>query len=78
MLYQPDLFSRRAVVERELPSGSVVRLTLETVGEGQVKVLGFWRRAKQQNQFRRQRTEEGKVLAFESLKLSLEYGSLFS
>lgn len=78
-VFQDDLFSNARVVERTLPSGTVLRLKLEPLpGPGeQVKVLEYHRRVPG-GLWQRHPEEEGRTLAYAQLKLEQPFGVLFA
>lgn len=78
MVYQGHLFDKAVMVERTLSTGTVLRLKLEPLGEGKVRVLEYHRKGFLHERFKRQKDEEGKVFVFADLGLSQSYHALFS
>jgi hypothetical protein len=74
---QPHLFDKTETVTRVLSTGSTVTLTLEPLGEGQVRILTYYRKPARGDRFVRAPGEEGQVVAFEKLGLELSYETLF-
>ena len=77
VLYQANLFNDLVLVERTLSSGTVVRLLIEPTENQQVRILEYSRLSPKTNRFKRQPGEEGKMLEFSKLGLSLGYDALF-
>lgn len=74
--FQDSLFSTERVVQRVLPGGTVLRLTLEPLPGGRVRVLAYQRRRVGEH-WQSVREEEGRTLAFERLGLSGSFADLF-
>ncbi len=74
--FQDNLFSSARMVERTLPSGTVLRLLLEPLPEGRVRVLEYHRRAPSER-WQRLREEEGRTLRYEQLKLTYSFAEIF-
>lgn len=64
-------------VERVLPSGITVKLKLEPLGGGRVRIVEYHRRAKRGRRFVRGIDGEGHSVAFERLGLEQSYEALF-
>lgn len=75
MVFQDNLFDPSRTVERNLESGSAVRLRLEPLGDGRVRVLEYYRKAA--GGWRRCREEEGRIVFYDRLKLPQDYAELF-
>ncbi len=75
-VFQDTLFDATRVVQRLLKNGSSIRMKLEPLGEGRVKILEYSRKA-QGGVWHRCPDEEGRVLPYEQLRLQQRYESLF-
>ena len=64
-------------VERVLPTGITVKLKLEPLGGGRVRIVEYHRRAKRGRRFVRGIDGEGHSVAFERLGLEQSYEALF-
>lgn len=64
-------------VERVLSTGTTLKLRLEPVANEKVRILEFWRKPRRSVSFRRVKDEEGRVVAFDQLKLAQSYAQLF-
>lgn len=64
--------------EKTTSLGTTVRSVLEPVGGDRVRILEYYRKPKRSTQFRRVKSEEGKVLPFEQLGLDTSYREFFS
>lgn len=71
------LFEETVFVEKVTSLGTILRLKLEPLDNEQVKLLEYWRKPKHSAKFKRVKSEEGKVLAFEVLKLKESFGTVF-
>lgn len=69
--------SRIVTFERETSVGTVVRSTVEALGENRVRVLEYYRKPRHSAQFRRAKQEEGVVLPFEQLGVEASYDDFF-
>ena len=65
------------MVERTLPSGTVLRLLLEPLPGERVRVLEYHRRVPNER-WQRLHEEEGRTLRYEQLKLSCVFAEVFS
>ncbi len=74
--FQDNLFSSARMVERTLPSGTVLTLLLEPLPERRVRVLEYHRRAPGER-WQRLREEEGRTLRYEQLKLNHAFTEVF-
>lgn len=75
---QGGLFDRAPVVLRRVASsGATLRLRLEPLGDGRVRVLEAARRPRGAARFARLPHEEGRVVRYEQLRLDIDYTSLF-
>jgi hypothetical protein len=74
---QPQMSDNTETVTRVLSTGSTVTLTLEPLGEGQVRIVTYYRKPARGDRFVRAPGEEGQVVAFEKLGLELSYETLF-
>lgn len=63
--------------EKTTSLGTTVRSVLEPVGGERVKILEYHRKPKRGTQFRRVKSEEGKVLPFAQLGLTTSYEEFF-
>lgn len=63
--------------EKTTSIGTTVRSVLEPVGNERVKILEYHRKPKHSSQFRRVKSEEGKVLPFAQLGLDTSYDKFF-
>jgi hypothetical protein len=77
MKSQPQTSDNTETVTRVLSTGSTITLTLEPLGEGQVRILTYYRKPARGDRFVRTPAEEGHVVAFEKLGLELSYETLF-
>lgn len=66
------------VVNKTTSFGTTLKVTLEPLEKEQVRIIEYYRKAKHSSQFKRVRSEEGKVVAFEQLKLDKTFGELFN
>ena len=71
------LFEKTVFIEKVTSLGTVLRLKLEPLDNEQVKLLEDWRKPKRSAKFKRVHNEEGKVLAFEALKLRQGFQEVF-
>ncbi len=74
--FQDSLFNSERVVERVLPGGTTLRLTLEPLSEGRVRVLAYSRR-RAGERWQRVKDEEGRTFAFAQLGLPASFTELF-
>jgi hypothetical protein len=74
---QIHLFDKSAVVERVTSMGSSIRMKLEPLSDGKVKVLEYYRKTKDSAQFKRVKSEEGQIVAFEKLGLKQSFTAIF-
>ncbi len=74
---QGNLFDKTVLVERELSTGSILRLKLEPLEDERVRVIEYYRKGFLSDKFKRHPDEEGKVFTFESLNLKESYTALF-
>lgn len=75
--FQDNLFSSARMVERILPSGTVLRLLLEPSPSERVRVLEYHRRAPGER-WLRLREEEGRTLRYKQLKLTRSFAEVFT
>lgn len=75
---QPSLFDRSRLVERRLSSGAIVRLRLEPLPAGRVKVVEYRRRGHEDARWQRRPGEEGRVCPFAALGLDLPFEDVFA
>lgn len=75
---QQSLFDPSRTVERRLPSGATVRIRLEPLADGHVKVLEYLRRTHDGARWERRADEEGRTYPLDSLGLGLPFGMLFA
>lgn len=74
---QPTLFDPSRLVERHLASGATVRVRLEPLADGQVRVLEYRRRGNDEARWQRRPEEEGRTYPLSALGLGLRYDDLF-
>lgn len=74
--FQDSLFSTERVVQRVLPGGTVLRLTLEPLAGERVRVLDY-RRKRAGETWQIVREEAGRTLAFDQLGLPHTFIDLF-
>ena len=67
----------KVTFEKTTSLGTTVRSVLEPVGGERVKILEYHRKPKHSSQFRRVKSEEGKVLPFAQLGLNTSYDKFF-
>ena len=77
MQEQRHLFEKTTFVERSTALGTSIRLKLEPLAEQQVKILEYYRKAKGGSQFKRIKSEEGKVIAYAKLGFKEGFEELF-
>jgi hypothetical protein len=77
MNQQRHLFDTTETVSRVLSTGSTVRIKLEPLGDGHVKILEYYRKARNSDRFVRERAEEGYIVEFSQLGLEPSYEELF-
>ena len=77
IVQQGHLFNKTVLVERELSTGSVLRLKLEPLEGKKVRVVEYYRKGFLSEKFKRNHGEEGKVFAFEDLRLNESFSALF-
>lgn len=65
------------MVERTLSNGTTLRLKIEPLPEGRVKVLEYHRRVSGER-WQRVREEEGRVLVYSQLNLAQPFDKLFA
>lgn len=73
---QAPLFSELRVVQRLLGNGTLVRVCLLPVAEGQVRIMEYQRRDRE-GKWQRRSEEEGRTVSFASLGLKAEFDELF-
>ena len=74
--FQDSLFSAERVVQRVLPGGTRLQLTLEPLAGGRVRVLAY-QRQRAGERWQTVREEEGRTLAFDQLGLPGSFADLF-
>ena len=67
----------KVTFEKTTSLGTTVRSVLEPVGGERVKILEYHRKPKNGTQFRRVKSEEGKILPFAQLGLNTSYDKFF-
>lgn len=77
MSQQDSVFDTRRTVERTLSTGSSVKVTLEPLGSGQVKIVEYRRKPRHGEAYMRQQAEEGVTVPYEGLQLTMSYAELF-
>lgn len=75
-VFQDDLFSPARWIERTV-QGVTVRVRLEPLGDGRVRLLRYERRRPGERAFSRRKDEEGRVVALEAVAPEASYESLF-
>ena len=78
MLYQPHLFDRTIVVEREMAGGSVIKLMIRPIDDNKVEILEYFKKKHGLDKFKRIRAEEGKTVEFRKLGLKQSFDYLFA
>lgn len=76
-MFQDNLFSSARMIERTLPSGTVLRLLLEPLPGERIRVLEYHRRAPGER-WQRLHEEEGRTLRVEQLKLKCSFFEVFA
>ncbi len=74
--FQDALFDRRRQLEHTLANGTCLKLVLEPLGEGRVRVLEYYRRPRNAERFKRSPQDEREYL-YRQLGLPLSYEALF-
>jgi hypothetical protein len=75
---QPNLFDPSRTVERRLASGATVRVTLEPLRDGHVRVVAYLRRSHDAARWERRAAEEGRTYALDALGLGLPFEDIFA
>lgn len=75
---QPALFDASRLVERRLASGVTVRVRLEPLPGGHVRVLEYHRRGHDDARWRRRPEEEGRTCSYSALGLELAFDEVFA
>lgn len=75
--FQDDLFSRARWLERTTDLGVVVRIRLEPLGGGRVRVVRYERKRPHDRGFVRRPEEEGRVAPFSVVAPGRDYAALF-
>ena len=75
-VFQDDLFSSARWIERTV-HGVTVRVRLEPLGAGRVRVLRYERKRPGDRAFTRRGEEEGRVVALEAVAPEKDYSELF-
>lgn len=75
--HQDDLFSGCRWVARTTSLGVVVRVQLEPLGRGTVRIVRYERRRPAESAFTRRPEEEGRVLALSAVAPGHGYSQLF-
>lgn len=74
--FQDDLFSPARWIERTV-QGATVRVRLEPLGQGRVRVVRYERKRRGDRAFTRRPEEEGRVVPLASVAPGTDYASLF-
>lgn len=74
---QDDLFSGCRWLERTTSSGVVVRVRLQPLGRGRVRILRYERRRPGDGAFVRRAEEEGRIVSLAALAPDQDYARLF-
>lgn len=77
MLYQPHLFDKTITVEREMSTGTIVKLVIRPIADSKVEILQYFKKKSNQDKFKRVADEEGKTVEFKKLGLRQSYDYLF-
>lgn len=75
-VFQDDLFSAARWIERAV-QGATVRVRLEPLGRGRVRVVRYERCRRGERAFTRRPEEEGRVVALEAVAPGTSYQELF-
>lgn len=75
--FQDDLFSSARWLERTTELGVVVRLHLEPLGRGRVRVVRYERKRPRDRGFVRRPEEEGRVAPLSAVAPGRDYAALF-
>ena len=67
-----------AIIEKVTTMGTVIRLRLEPLENEHVRILEYSRKGKHSQSFKRVKTEENKVIAYEQLKIEQSFSDLFA
>lgn len=65
-------------MERRLASGATVRVTLEPLHDGRVRVVAYLRRSHDAARWERRAGEEGRTYPFDALGLGLLFEEIFA
>ena len=66
------------VVDKTTSFGTMLKVTLEPLENEQVRIVEYRRKAKHSMHFKRVKSEEGKIVAFEQLHLDKSFDELFN
>lgn len=75
-VFQDDLFTSARWIERAV-QGVTVRVRLEPLGRGRVRVVRYERRRRDERAFTRRPEEEGRIVALEAIAPGASYAQLF-
>lgn len=75
--FQDDLFSSARWLERTTDVGVVVRIRLEPLGAGRVRIERYERKRPHDRDFVRRREEEGRVVPLSAVAPGRDYAALF-
>ncbi len=75
--FQDGLFDSARWLERTTDLGVVVRLRLEPLGRGRVRVVRYERKRPHDRGFVRRREEEGRIVPLSAVAPGRDYGALF-
>lgn len=73
---QPPLFANDRVVQRVLSTGTIIRVRLEPLAEGQVRILEYHRRD-HTGKWQRRSEEEQRTVSFATLGLAGSFSEIF-
>ncbi len=75
--FQDDLFSGARWIERTTDLGVVVRIRLEPLGAGRVRIVRYERKRPHDRGFVRREEEEGRVVPLSAVAPGRDYAALF-
>lgn len=70
--------NRRVTFERQTSLGTVIRGSVEPVGDDEVRILEYYRKPRHSSQFRRFKREEGVVVPFAQLGVDKSFEDFFN
>jgi len=75
--FQDELFSSARWLERTTDLGVVVRIRLEPLGAGRVRIVRYERKRPSDRDFVRREEEEGRVVPLSAVAPGRDYATLF-